>query len=140
MSSKSETFLFLFGTTNRWWGKYLKGFSHVALMKCHDEDTWICVHPGFQGSNIELYEAFTLEDARRGKFYTDIVEVEILRTKKDRLLKPTFLTCVTVVQYLASISLNCFLAQTFYEKLTCKDIQYLASHGIIGVKEWVTNQ
>ncbi len=132
-----RSFLFLFSQTDRWWSKYLKGYTHVVLIETTNQDYWVTFEPTFRGCTTTITDPIPLTLLTKDH---QLLEVLVHPTRKNRLLKPTFLTCVTIVQYLANISLGCILAQTLYEKLTCKDIDWLGRQGITGVKQWAQKQ
>ena len=132
LNSKRYVFLFTRLESKKWWEKYIKGFNHVALVDITD-DCWVAVEPNFYRCGLACTKDFVNPD--NFEDYSGL-EVTIVSTNEYRLLRPVFMTCVTVVQYIAGISLGCILAQTLYDKLTCNRIDWLASKGIIGVKKW----
>jgi len=132
-------FLLIFGKTDGWWGKYLKGFTHVSLMEYINNDFALVFEPMLYGCNTMFRTTLKPCDIQVMKDYT-IVEFTVKTTRANRLIMPIFQTCTTIVQYLAGISLGCVLANSLYKKLTCSNHKWLGSKGIYGVNVWVEQQ
>jgi hypothetical protein len=132
-------FLFLFTKTDGWWGKYLKGYTHVCLMEYINQEFAIGFEPALAECRTIFRTVLTRKDIELLEDWT-ILELTVLATKENRLIKPLFQTCATIVQYLAGISLGCILVNSLYNKLTKSSHKWLESKGVYGVTTWVKSQ
>lgn len=130
--------LFLFSQTKGWWGKYLPGFTHVALFISPYEtlDEGMLFNPKLPYPRIDFYLENPLESLVS---FDTVIEASISPTYRNRLIRPIFQTCTTIIQYICGISLGCTTAQGLYKCLVTKDGQWLAKKGISEVKVWETS-
>ncbi len=111
-SKRRRRFLFVFSRTDRWWDKYLPGYTHVSL--CEVVEGFLIVHDPCLNGCRTTFRVMPLPgewDAYK------VIEVVTCPTKANRLIKPIFQTCTTLVQYLAGIDLGAILVQTLYDRL-----------------------
>lgn len=127
----SREFLFFFGKSSGFWRKKLKKFSHVMLAEFISESIMIKFEPLFNQGSLEIL-SFPFEN--RENF--TIVYVKTQPNKMNRLVKPTFQTCSTLIQYMAGINLSAITPQGLYEALTSSDIKWLRSRGVMEVSKW----
>ncbi len=130
---KNKTFLFVFGFTDGWWGRYLSGYTHVSLIEYIDDEFCIGIEPMIHGSQLIFRTIPIPQDFPGWK----VLKVTVRATRRNRLIIPILQTCATIVQYHACISLGCVKAMSLYNRLMSKDIVWLESKGIRSVEEWV---
>lgn len=131
---RTRTFLFIFGFTDGWWGKYLSGFTHVALMEFIEEEQFVIgIEPLLSGSRT-IFRTSPIPQDFPG---WTVLKVCVQSTRKNRLIRPIFQTCATIVQYHAGLSLGCIKASTLYNRMLTRDKAWLRAKGIRSVEEWV---
>ena len=125
----------LFGHTDGWWNKFLRGYTHVALMELVGSSYAIAVDPAMSGANMGI----------RGKPDEDDTEYEMLYVRvraqrKNHLIRFKIQTCATIIQYLMHTDLGVITAQGMYERLTEKPQKWLRKRGIMEVTRWEWKQ
>jgi hypothetical protein len=108
-------------------------------MEYINQEFAIGFEPALSGCRTIFRTVLTRKDIELLQDWT-VLELTVLATKKNRLIKPIFQTCATIVQYLAGISLGCILANGLYKKLTSSNHSWLESKGIYGVTLWAKSQ
>ena len=131
--SETKEYLFFFGHSEGFWANTLAGFSHCYLgQPSYPFTAWVIFEPLFQEGSLYLMpEPFELP------VNTIALRVRIKSRYKNRLIKPTFQTCSTLVQYMAGIDLGTITPQGLYEALTLSDDKWLKRRGVLEVSEWV---
>ena len=132
-SKRRRRFLFVFGYTDCWWNKYLPGFTHVAL--CEVVEGFLIVHDPCMNGCRTTFRTMPAPGEWNG--YT-VVEVVTRPAKGNKLIKPIFQTCTTIVQYLAGIDLGAILTNTLYQRLVDPNTQ--TKDGIREIKLWEPQQ
>lgn len=127
-------YLVVFMQSNFWLFRLLWGYTHVCLVELYNDNIAVCYEPNLYGMNTIVREWPTLPELKG----LTVFEVTVLPRSKNRLVRPIFQTCATIVQYLMNISLNCCLANSFYRKLHKMDMVYLNRNGISRIKRWET--
>jgi hypothetical protein len=131
--SKDREFLFFFGTTTGFWAKKLSLFSHSFVAEFISETEMIKFEPLFSQGSLELITfPFEVEEN-----FTVIYVKTRPRNNKNKLVKPTFQTCSTLIQYMAGIDLGCITPQGLYEALTQSNPSWLMERGVMEVSKWV---
>lgn len=134
-SSTSYKCIFLFGQTNRWWKKILPGYTHVALILYDDiGHNTLFIEPELSRAYLEIQR--NPPPDKLINVFDAALEVTITPTFCNRLIRPVFQSCTTIIQYLAGISLGCITAQGLYKCLTTRDGQWLRDKGILEVRKW----
>lgn len=128
----TRTFLMCFGYTDGWWGTFLDGFTHVAIMEYIDDHFVIGIEPTLIGARTIFRTIPTPQDLPGWT----ILKVTVSPTRKNRLIIPILQTCATIVQYHACISLGCIKVNTLYNKLSSKGEAWLKGKGIRSVERW----
>jgi hypothetical protein len=97
-----------------------------------DDDAFLVLfEPLFKGAVLDvMLNPFEFEED------LTILRVKIKSINKNRLIKPTFQTCSTLVQYVAGINLGPITPQGLYEALTLMDAKWLKRRGVLEVKSW----
>lgn len=134
-------YYFVFGYTNGWWGRYLKGYTHVALLheiREGDNAFVIGLEPMVDGCRTLVMPVPT--DLWPGKRWEILVVVVANAPRKNRLIRPVIQTCATIVQYIAGVSLGVITAHGLYSKLTNGNRNWLQSKGIVEVAKWESKQ
>jgi hypothetical protein len=130
-SRPRRRFLFVFGHTDGFWARTLKGYTHVTLLEYIDDNCWILIDPKLSGAHTDVYKSVPdLKDLK-------VLEVIVQPLRRNRLLRIICQSCATIVQYHASLSLGAITCQGLYEALTITDPEWLEYHGILEVKPWV---
>lgn len=128
-SKKQRRFLFVFGYTDGWWDSWLPGYTHVSL--CEVVDGFLIVMDPCLGGCRTMFRTMPLP----GEWDSyKVIEVVTQPTRGNRLIRPIFQTCTTIVQYLAGIDLGAILAQGLYQTLMHPDT--LSMDGIREIKLW----
>jgi hypothetical protein len=126
----------VFDYSDAWYSKWLKGFTHVfyvlpiAIQTPHA----IITEPYHYGAQHAVGTDEAVSALIKGK---KVLIINYRVTRKNRLFRPLFQTCTTVVQYLAGFSLGALTAQGLYNRLTKSSKGWLESRGIMEVTEWV---
>lgn len=128
-SKRRRRFLFVFSRTDCWWDKYLTGYTHVSL--CEVIEGFLVVHDPCLDGCRATFRVMPLPHEWDGY---KVIEVTTSPTKANRLIRPIFQTCTTLVQYLAGIDLGAILVQTLYERLQDPAIQ--TKDGIREIRVW----
>jgi hypothetical protein len=129
-SIEEREFLLFFGKSEGFWAHTLKGFSHCFIGETR-ADILIIFEPLFSGGSFELLELpIETDDC------LTVLSIRVKSTHKNRLIKPTFQTCSTLVQYMAGINLGPITPQGLYEALTLSDAKWLKRRGVLEVKAW----
>jgi hypothetical protein len=131
-TSKNRYFLFFFGKSQGFWGRKLKGFSQAFIAEFVTETDMIKFEPLYAEGSLEIIK-FPFEYDKD----LTIIYVTTCPTDKNKLVKPTFQTCSTLIQYMAGIDLGCITPQGLYEALTESDAEWLKSRGVMEVSKWV---
>jgi hypothetical protein len=126
-------FLIGFGKSEGYWAQTLKGFSHcfVGEIVC-DGQALILFEPLFKEAVLDvMLRPFAFDE------HLVMIRMKVKSKNKNRLIKPTFQTCSTLIQYVAGINLGTITPQGLYDALTLSDAEWLKSKGILEVTEWV---
>jgi hypothetical protein len=130
-TSKTKEFLFFFGKSEGFWAKWLKGFSHLLLAQFISDNQMVRFEPLFTDGFLDLMSfPFECNDN-----YT-VIYVKTCPTSKQKLVKPTFQTCTTLIQYMAGIDLGCITPQGLFEALTQSNTKWLKDRGVMEVSKW----
>ena len=132
-SGKMKTYLFIFSYSPHWWNRWLKGYTHVCIAEKIDNALIIVFEPTLARCETMLRALPMAKEWDR----FEVLEVTVLPTKRNRLIKFMFQTCATFVQYLAGFDVGALTAEGLYKKLTRKTDAWLSFRGIIGVEQWV---
>lgn len=100
-----------FGYTDKWYNRFLPGFTHVALIMPIDGG-YIGIEPALRRCHISCGVDFNHKE------WAEVLKVEVISLKANRLIGVKFQTCATFVQYIIGISTGSYLCQTLYERLT----------------------
>ena len=100
-----------FGYTDQWFDRFLKGYTHVALIMSV-QGGHIGMEPMLRRCHISCGLEFDLSE------WDEVLKVEVVSTRVNRLIGLRFQTCATFVQYIMGISTGSYLCQTLYERLT----------------------
>ena len=131
-TSLIREFLIGFGKSEGFWAQTLKGFSHTFIgeIVCGGQ-ALIIFEPLFKEACLEvMMRPFAFDEE------LTILKIKVKSKQKNRLIKPTFQTCSTLIQYVAGINLGCITPQGLYEALTLSDTEWLKSKGILEVSVW----
>lgn len=124
-------FLFIFGHSDLWVNKYLKGYTHVVLAEFIDGFLTI-IEPTLSSARV------IFRTMPRSREWLDYGVLEVVVSYKDvtknNLIGFKWQTCATVVQYLAGINTGALLAQTLYKRLLTR------KYPGVEVRKWEQSQ
>lgn len=111
----------------------MPGYTHVSL--CEVIEEFLVVHDPCLGGCRTTFRTKPLTDEWDRYM---VIEVVTYPTHNNKLIKPIFQTCATIVQYLAGINMGATLAQGLYQTLTHPDTLFM--DGIREIKIWEPQQ
>ena len=105
-----------FGYSDKWYNRWLKGYTHVALI-LHVDGGYVGLEPLLKRCAISCGMDIRLDE------WDEILKIKVTPTKANRLIGLRFQTCATFVQYVMGISTGAILCQTLYDRLTTREYQ-----------------
>lgn len=105
-----------FGYSDRWYDKWLRGYTHVALIAKY-ETLYIAMQPVHKCCYLMIGASVKFEN------WPAMLKVRVTPTKANRLIGLRFQTCATFVQYIMGISTGALLCQTLYERLLNREYE-----------------
>ena len=132
-----QTILFVFSRLyDRWWAKYLSGFNHMAMAIVLDKDYVIVIEPWYSHCSVTCRTYPAPGEWDKWK----VVELTVVPTNKQKLVRPVMQTCATLCQYLGGVNLGCILPNSLYNTIVSRSAEWLKDKGIQGVKIWEPQQ
>ena len=109
----SRIYYLNFSYTDCWYGKILKGYTHVDLI-ARTNKAFVELSPLASRCFILVGDEVTIDKPE------GFLRVRVAHSSRAQLIKPTIQTCTTFVQYVMGINVGAFLCQTLYDRLTTK--------------------
>lgn len=113
---------------------WLSGYNHIAIADITHDEAAVVIEPHFFGCSVRAIDVALITQPEFVGI--KIIEMTVVNTKTNKLIRPLLQTCATLVQYIAGIDLGIFLVQTLYDYLTQTDPLLLKAKGIHKVKVW----
>lgn len=108
-----RTYYLAFGYTDRWYDKWLKGYTHVAVI-ARVNGALVGIEPINKHCFLYAGNEIILSN------WNEVLKVEVRSSKANQLIGLKFQTCATLVQYIMGIKTGAYLCQTLYDRLTAR--------------------